>query len=531
MTAPGGAAAGSSGDIDTVMATFEQLPTILCVLSGPDHVYVAANKALRDFVNSRHILGTPIRDAYPEIQGQQLIETMDRVYETGRSASTPEWRIEVDLDGSGSMGEIFLDMTFSPLRDADGSITGVITQIVDATERVRQRRVDRRRAEEAERRYQAARDVVAELQEALLPTALPVLPGAEVAARYLVAAEDQRAGGDWFDAIPLGDGSVALIVGDIVGHGVAASAAIGQLRAVLNRALIETTDLQLALNWVDRLARDSAVMRAATVCVVVLDPATGAVRYSTCGHPPPLVVAPEGVARYLPLSGGHPLGTGSPLATAEAVLAPGEVVLLYCDGLVERAGQPVQERLQTLATVAGDVVANRAFPLAASHPVTERTAQQCLEIMTRHGYDDDVTVLVAQRRAEPVPPWRDRRPAVPGELAPLRTGLIDWLDLLGASRKDVDAIDLAVSELAANAMEHAYPDGAPGQVWLSAELTPADSSSTATPGTNDAGPRTSRTPSTRDPHGSCTSTAASTSSPPSGSPTGSRSSAAAVSTR
>jgi serine phosphatase RsbU (regulator of sigma subunit) len=75
--------------------------------------------------------------------------------------------------------------------------------------------------------------IVAELQEALLPTALPVLPRARIAARYLVAGHEQAAGGDWFDAIPLADGSVALVVGDVVGHGVAASAAMGQLRAVL----------------------------------------------------------------------------------------------------------------------------------------------------------------------------------------------------------------------------------------------------------------------------------------------------------
>src|SRR5204862_607610 len=78
--------------------------------------------------------------------------------------------------------------------------------------------------------------IVAELQEALLPTALPVLPRARIAARYLVAGQEQAAGGDWFDAIPLDGGAVALVVGDVVGHGLAASAAMGQLRAVLASA-------------------------------------------------------------------------------------------------------------------------------------------------------------------------------------------------------------------------------------------------------------------------------------------------------
>src|SRR4249919_2602692 len=88
-----------------------------------------------------------------------------------------------------------------------------------------------------------AREIVAELQQALLPTSLPVLPRARIAARYLAAGHEQSAGGDWFDAIPLAGGSVALVVGDVVGHGVAASAAMGQLRAVLAELLAAEGDL------------------------------------------------------------------------------------------------------------------------------------------------------------------------------------------------------------------------------------------------------------------------------------------------
>ncbi len=88
---------------------------------------------------------------------------------------------------------------------------------------------------DAARGNPAGRGIVAELQEALLPTALPVLPRARIAARYLVAGQEQAAGGDWFDAIPLDGGAVALVVGDVVGHGLSASAAMGQLRAVLAR--------------------------------------------------------------------------------------------------------------------------------------------------------------------------------------------------------------------------------------------------------------------------------------------------------
>jgi serine phosphatase RsbU (regulator of sigma subunit) len=86
-----------------------------------------------------------------------------------------------------------------------------------------------------------------ELQQEFLPKGLPVLPRARIAARYLVPAADQAAGGDWFDALPLAGGAVALVVGDVVGHGVAASAAMGQLRAVLRFVLATQRDLTVAL--------------------------------------------------------------------------------------------------------------------------------------------------------------------------------------------------------------------------------------------------------------------------------------------
>src|ERR1700677_4513534 len=151
----------------------------------------------------------------------------------------------------------------------------------------------------------------AELQQELLPKGLPVLPRARIAARYLVAAADQAAGGDWFDALPLAGGAVALVVGDVVGHGVAASAAMGQLRAVLRFVLAAQRDLTVALGQLDAFATFEPALHAATVCVAVLDPEGGALRYATCGPPPPLVVAPDGAARYLPTTGSGPLGTGS----------------------------------------------------------------------------------------------------------------------------------------------------------------------------------------------------------------------------
>ena len=320
-----------------------------------------------------------------------------------------------------------------------------------------------------ERRYEAARDVVIALQEALLPKGLPVLPGARIAARYLVAGQDQATGGDWFDAVPLGDGRVALIVGDVVGHGVAASAAMGQLRAVLRHVLAVEPDLAAALGQLDGFAASDPALRAATLCVVVLCPADGAVCYATCGHPPPLVIATDGTARFLPASGAGPLGTGSVPVQGSAELAAGEVVLLYSDGLIGRPGRTLAEGMAELAVVAGDTVANRTLPAAAAAPA-DRVCQLVVELLTRTGYTDDVTTLAAQRLTAPVRELTAELPAQPGSVVTMRRALDDWLDEIGVATADRQVLELAVTEAVTNAAEHAYPPGRAGTVRLEATL-------------------------------------------------------------
>ena len=211
------------------------------------------------------------------------------------------------------------------------------------------------------------------LQEALLPPALPVLPRARIAARYLVAGQEQSAGGDWFDAIPLAGGSVALVVGDVVGHGVAASAAMGQLRAVLTELLAAEADLGRVLARTDAFAARTPALRAATLALAVLDPASGMLRYTTCGHPPPLVISIDGAARYLDGTGTGPLGTGSPPALATSALAPGELLLLYSDGLVERPDRTIGEGMAELAEAAAGAAAEppTAWPLPWTRPRNE----------------------------------------------------------------------------------------------------------------------------------------------------------------
>jgi len=458
------------GAADAVQDAFEQMSTMVLSMAGPEHRIVAMNAACRALLGRSGLIGIPLREAVPDVAGQQILELLDRVYQSGEPQSGRAWRAQVDLGPEG-IQEVYGDFTAAPLRAADGGIAGVLVTGLDVTLQVLERRVTQEQAAEAEQRYAAARGFVAELQEALLPTALPVLPRARIAARYLVAGQDHAAGGDWFDAVTLANGSVVLAVGDLVGHGVAASAAMGQLRAVLNELLIAEPDLTEVLRRADAFAARTPALRAATLALAVLDPASGALRYTTCGHPPPLIVAADGSRSvFLDGTGTGPLGTGSAPVLAATTLREGELVLLYSDGLIERPNRTVSEGMAELAVVAGDAVANRVLPVGAAVTPAERVCQLTVELLTRTGYADDVTTLAAQRLAEPVPALRLDLLAELDSVTAARRGLGEWLDQLDAAPDDRDALQLAVTEAVTNAVEHAYPPRRPGPVRVDAAL-------------------------------------------------------------
>ena len=462
------------GDAGVVQDAFEQMPVVMTALDGPDHRVAAINAAYRAFTGRDDVIGMAYREVFPEIEGQQVHELLDRVYRTGDPETGREWRAQ--FDGPGGRQEVYADFTAVPRRAADGTVNGLLVVCTDVTEQVTERQTARAQAAEAELRYTTARATVTELQEALLPTALPVLPQAQVAARYLVAGQEQAAGGDWFDAIPLPGGTVALIVGDVVGRGVAASSAMGQLRAVLAELLAAETDLERALERTDAFAARNPPLRAATLVLAVLNPADGSLRYTTCGHPPPLVVGTDGSTRFLPGTGTGPLGTGTPPVLGSGELGPGELVLLYSDGLIERPHGAIPEGMAELAAVAGDAVAGdavtgRTRPLNAHPAATERVCELTVELLTRTGYADDVTVLAAQRLAEPLPALRLEVPGIRPSLTQAREAFGGWLEGLGAGAEDAEALHLAMVEVFTNAVEHAYAGEAEaGPIELAAML-------------------------------------------------------------
>ncbi len=457
------------GEAGLVRDAFEQLPVLVAALDGPDHRLAAMNAAFRAFTGRSDVLGVPYRDAFPELVTKPLHEMLDRVYATGQPETRTEWRARIgsapeNPAGPGGLEEVYADFTVAPRRAADGTVNGLLVIATDVTDRVAQQQ-----AADPERRPLAARGIVAEMQEALLPAALPVLPRARIAARYLVAGREQSAGGDWFDAIPLADGSVALVVGDVVGHGVAASAAMGQLRAVLTELLATEAGLERVLERADAFAARTPALRAATLALAVLDPADGKLRYTTCGHPPPLVIGIDGAARYLEGTGARPLGTGSPPVLATSALAPGELVLLYSDGLVEQPDRTIDEGMAELAEAAAGAAAEQGLALAAD-PVAERVCRRTVELLTRTGRADDITALAAQRLADPVPALRLELPSERASLTTARDAFAGWLSRLDASVDDADALHLALVEVFTNAIEHAYPRDQPGIIELEVSL-------------------------------------------------------------
>ncbi len=315
-----------------------------------------------------------------------------------------------------------------------------------------------------------ALEVTARLQRALLPSAVPVLPQARIAARYLGASQAQAAGGDWLDAIPLAGGVVALVVGDVVGHGLAAAAAMAQLRAVLTELLVAEPDLAVVLARVDAFAERTPALRAATLALAAVDPATGSLRYATFGHPAPLIVGADGATRYLAASGAGPLGTGSVPVLAADQLLPGEVILLYSDGLIERPGWTLTESMNELAAAAADAAADRGGPSDASGSAAERVSQLTLDRLAGAGYIDDVTVLAAERMAAAIPALHLRVPSEVDSLRVLRHALHDWLADVDPQPEDRDGIHMAVVEVVTNAIEHAYSRGQPGPIEFSLTL-------------------------------------------------------------
>ncbi|BBX95751.1 SpoIIE family protein phosphatase [Mycobacterium lacus] len=456
------------GAAEDVRRVFENVPTMMVGLQGPDHRFVAANAAYRKLSPTPTPIGRSAREVYPELESQFIYDMFDRVYQTGEPQSGKEWRLHADYDGSG-IQERFFDFLVTPRRGPDGSIEGVQLVFDDVTTRVRERQAAEAQVQELSERYQHVRDSATVMQQALLAPSVPVVPGAHIAAKYLVAAEDTAAGGDWFDAVPLGD-RLVLVVGDVVGHGVAAAAVMSQLRTALRMQISAGRAVVEALEALDHFHKQVPGSKSATVCVGSLDFDTGEFQYCTAGHPPPLLVTADAHARYLEPTGAGPLGSGRGFPVRTETLDVGDMILLYTDGLIERPGKPLAASTTEFADLAAHLVGGRGFPMDNAGRPIDRICSQTLELLLRStGYSDDVTLLAVQRQT-PTPPLQTEVDATIHAARVIRARIRTWLSDIGADAGDVSDIVHAISEFVENAVEHAYTAEVPDGIVVEATL-------------------------------------------------------------
>ena len=286
------------------------------------------------------------------------------------------------------------------------------------------------------------------LQRSLLPDRLPNLIGIDTAARYLPARDE--VGGDWYDVIDLPGGQVGLAIGDVAGHGLRAASLMGQLRAGLRAYALDGNSPGDTLKRLDRMLQTISGRGMATAAYVVVDPATGTLRYASAGHPPPVIVRGGRDAHLLGITAAPPLGslTFSSFPEVEDKLASNDTILLYTDGLVERRSESLTAGLERLRGV------------AATSASAEQLCQRVIEqLMPPGGGDDDIAVVAL--RVEPVEGTLRVRFAADAQiLSQMRRMLGRWLKAYGAQSDEVAAITLACGEACANAIEHAYGPGA-----------------------------------------------------------------------
>jgi anti-sigma regulatory factor (Ser/Thr protein kinase) len=282
------------------------------------------------------------------------------------------------------------------------------------------------------------------LQRSLLPRRLGAVQGVTVAARYLPARDE--VGGDWYDMIQLPHGRAGIVIGDVAGHGLAAATLMGQLRTALHAYALAGHGPAQTLRLVDYFVGSLEEEVMASAALAVVDQEKGMVTFASAGHLPPILLSADGRARAVEVAPAPPLGAFGfkECPQHELPLDPGEMMLLYTDGLIERRGVSLWTSIDTLvAAVTGVQTPEEACLMAMDRLVPQR------------GPTDDVAVIAVQNN--PVPAVLElEMPAYPKTLARLRQALKRWLQAQGVEREVEIEITIAVSEACANAIEHAY---------------------------------------------------------------------------
>jgi serine phosphatase RsbU (regulator of sigma subunit) len=324
------------------------------------------------------MIGRRATELYPSWSESGMLEAFIDVVESGEPLIADELAYhDVAPDGTPISG--WWRLLVVPFGDGYLATSRDITDQVELRERAR---VDAERA----RRERVAVDL---LQQAALPPSLPTSATLDLAATYLPATTDAPVGGDWYDAFEVGDGTVALVVGDVAGHGRQSAVDMVQARSLLRAVAADAGDPGSIFTEVNRML--SALWQSqtfATCILCLLDPATGQVTAARAGHPPPVVGAADGSCP-VELPGGPPFGIDERATYPSSTfpLAPDGHLLLFSDGLVEDRSRSLDRGLAELTASVAEVVSVGADAM-------------CTHVVDRVAVDarvDDICVLVARR--------------------------------------------------------------------------------------------------------------------------------------
>lgn len=300
------------------------------------------------------------------------------------------------------------------------------------------------------------RELALTLQRGLLPDRVLTRPGIDIAARYEAAGEAQEVGGDWYDTIQLHDDRLVLVVGDMVGHGIEAMISMGRTRTALSALAVHSDSPSALLTELDHFVTQSPGSTYATIFYAVLDLHACTISYASAGHPPALLVSPDGETRWLDQAQTEPIyGRPSNRIHESVEFDPGCCLVLYSDGLIEQRGQSLAVGL--------DLLEKHAVELAGQTP--DVICDELFRRLAGTDRDDDVVVLVAK-------PGMDRDeyhqvfPARPEQLSEVRSSLRAWSETRGLPEEVTDDLLIAVGEAVANSVRHAYRDAVGGDVTI-----------------------------------------------------------------
>lgn len=351
--------------------------------SVEDFVIEFVNSSRRDPIGRGpdQMVGRNLSELYPGWATSTLRTAYTEALELGRPVVLDRLRYDDVAEGARFGGWYTVQVV--PFDD------GILVCSRDETAAVQaERDVAEARAEQTR-----ARLAMELLQAAALPATLPTVPGLDIAVRYEPADRHVPVGGDWYDVFAVPGDAVGVVIADVAGHGHEAAALMVQVRNVL-RAFAST-----GASTDEVMARTNAVLCAlpedvpfVTCCYLVLDPGLERVRWSSAGHPPPVLGGPAGAA-WLPIAASLPLGIAEDVTFVEqqCQLDPGDAIVLFTDGLVERRGEPLDTGVARV----------RALVEAAAGRPADDLVADLMTTLVPEDRPDDVALVVIRRDSAP----------------------------------------------------------------------------------------------------------------------------------